>query len=601
MKNFITSMLGALVALVIFSVGACLLFIGLIGAIVAMGQQKKVTEVVDGSYLVFDLSTNITDAPPPVDLGDLTGGRSDILQLRTITRALHHAAADHKIRGVLLIGNLSPNGLGTGYAALKEVRAALADFRNSGKPIVAYLDYATTRDYYLASVANEVVMDPFGELIMPGLASEPWFVGGALEKYGIGVQVTRVGKYKSYVETFTRTDMSPESREQLQKLLDDVWSTLVSDIGKSRGLEPAQIQATVDAEGIIKASIARDAHLVDRVAYRDEIIDQLKKETGVTAPKDPFKQVELGYYAKTNLAAPSASFGDGKVAVVYAEGDIVEGEGDQREVGGVKFARELRSLREDSSIKAIVLRVNSPGGSATASETIQREIRLARKVKPVIVSMGSYAASGGYWISTYGDRIFAEPDTITGSIGVFGIIPNIQKLANDHGVTFDSVKTGKFAGGLLTISRPRTDEELAVFQKSVDWMYSQFIAKVAEGRKLSPSRVEEIAQGRVWSGTEALKIGLVDEIGGLDAAIRYAGTQANLGEHPRVVEYPRSKNLSEEIAEMLGRFAPTGLHLGSTGLVGQLTGQIQSELSWLNSLDDPRGVYARMPVNVLIR
>ncbi len=601
MKNFITSMLGALVALVIFSVGACLLFIGLIGAIIAMGQQKKVTEVVDGSYLVFDLSTNITDAPPPVDLGDLTGGRSDILQLRSITRALHHAAADSKIKGVLLIGNLSPNGLGTGYAALKEVRGALADFRASGKPVVAYLDYATTRDYYLASVANELVMDPFGELIMPGLASEPWFVGGALEKYGIGVQVTRVGKYKSYVETFTRTDMSPESREQLQKLLDDVWLTLVSDISKSRGVEPAKIQATVDAEGIIKASIAQDAHLVDKVAYRDEIIDQLKKETGVTDPKEPFKQVELGYYAKTNLSTPSASFGDGKVAVVYAEGDIVEGEGDQKEVGGVKFARELRRLRQDSSIKAIVLRVNSPGGSATASETIQREVRLARKVKPVIVSMGSYAASGGYWISTYGDRIFAEPDTITGSIGVFGIIPNIQKLANDHGVTFDSVKTGKFAGGLLTISRPRTDEELAVFQKSVDWMYSQFIAKVAEGRKLSPSRVEEIAQGRVWSGTDALRLGLVDEIGGLEAAIRYAGTQANLGEHPRVVEFPRSKNISEEIAEMLGRFAPTGLHLGSTGLVGQLTEQIQGELSWLNSLDDPKGVYARMPVNVLIR
>jgi protease IV len=601
MKNFVTSMLGALVALVIFSVGACLLVIGLIGAIVAMGQQKKIGEVADGSYLVFDLSTNITDAPPPVDLGDLTNGRSDVLQLRSITRALHHASVDNKIKGVLLIGNLSPNGLGTGYAALKEVRAALADFRASGKPVVAYLDYATTRDYYLASVANELVMDPFGELIMPGLASEPWFVGGALEKYGIGVQVTRVGKYKSYVETFTRTDMSPESREQLQKLLDDVWFTLVSDISKSRGVDPAKIQATVDAEGIIKASIAQDAHLVDKVAYRDEIIDQLKKETGVTAPKDPFKQVELGYYAKTNLSTPSASFGEGKVAVVYAEGDIVEGEGDQKEVGGVKFARELRRLREDSSVKAIVLRVNSPGGSATASETIQREVRLARKVKPVIVSMGSYAASGGYWISTYGDRIFAEPDTITGSIGVFGIIPNIQKLANDHGLTFDSVKTGKFAGGLLTISRPRTDEELAVFQKGVDWMYAQFIAKVAEGRKLAPGRVEEIAQGRVWSGTEALKLGLVDEIGGLEAAIRYAGTQANLGEHPRVVEYPRSKNLSEAIAEMLGRFAPTSLHLGSTGLVGQLTEQISGELSWLNSLDDPKGVYARLPVNVLIR
>jgi protease-4 len=600
MKNFITSMLGALVALVIFSVGACLLFIGLIGALVAVGQQKKAPEVVDGSYLVFDLSTNITDAPPPLDLGDISGGKTNVLQLRAITRALHHAALDSKIRGVLLLGDLSPSGLGTGYAALKEVRAALTDFHASGKPVVAYLDYATTRDYYLASAANQVVMDPFGELIMPGLSSEPWFVGGMLEKYGIGVQVTRVGKYKSYVETFTKTSMSPESREQLQKLLDDIWGTIVSDMGKSRGLGVEKIQATVDAEGIIKPSLALKEHLIDQVAYRDEIIEQLKKETGVTSPTESFRQVQIGYYAKNNIPAPPSSLGSGRVAIVYAEGDIVEGEGEQSEIGGAKYAREIRRLREDSSIKAIVLRVNSPGGSATASETIQRELRLARKVKPVIVSMGSYAASGGYWISTFGDRIFAEPDTVTGSIGVFGIIPNIQKLANDHGLTFDNVKTGRLADGLITIARPRTDEELAVFQKGVDWMYGQFVSKVAEGRKLAPSRVEEIAQGRVWSGTEAKNIGLVDEIGGLDAAVRYAGKQANLGDHFRITEYPRTRNLSEAIAEMLGNFAPVSLHLRSTGLVGQITDQIESEFSWLNALNDSKGVYARMPANILI-
>jgi len=247
-----------------------------------------------------------------------------------------------------------------------------------------------------------------------------------------------------------------------------------------------------------------------------------------------------------------------------------------------------------------VLRVNSPGGSATASETIQRELRLARKVKPVIVSMGSYAASGGYWISTYGERIFAEPTTITGSIGVFGILPNIQKLANDHGVTFDSVKTGRFADGLLTFARPRTDEEVAVFQRSVDWMYGQFVAKVAEGRKLPVARVEEIAQGRVWSGTEALKIGLVDEIGGLDAAIRYAGRQAGMGDHFRISEYPRSRNLSEAIAEMLGKFAPVSLHIHSSGLLGQVTERIETEFSWLKSLNDPQGLYARMPADLAI-
>jgi protease-4 len=599
MKNFITSMLGSLVALMVFSAGAVLLFIGFVGAIVAMGHQKKAPEVASGSYLVFDLATNITDSPPPYDFSDIANGRSETLQLRSITRALRYAAHDSKVRGVLLLGNLSPAGYGTGYAALREVRAALSDFRAAGKPVVAYIDYATAKDYYLASAANDVVLDPYGMILMPGLASRPWFFAGAFEKYGIGVQVTRVGKYKSYAEGYTRTDLSPENREQIQKLLDDVWGTLVSDIGRSRGVSPVQIQETVDSEGLIKPAAALKAHLVDRVAYRDELIDRLKKETAVTSPTESFKQVELGAYAKSNLARPS-NVGPGEVAVVYAEGEIVDGEGDQTEIGGARFAREIRRLREDSSVKAIVLRVNSPGGSASAAETIQRELRLARKVKPVIVSMGSYAASGGYWISTYGDRIFAEPSTITGSIGVFGLQFNVQKLANDHGVTFDTVKTGKFADS-LTITRPLNEEELAVFQRMVEWIYNQFVAKVAEGRKLPINRVEEIAQGRVWSGTDAKRIGLVDEIGGLDAAIRFAARQAKLGEHFRISEYPGPRTLAETIAEMFGRFAPASLHLHSTGLVGEITSRLEAELALLRSLNDPKGIYARMPVDLLIR
>jgi protease IV len=596
MKNFITSMLGALVALIVFTTGGILLFIGFIGAIVAMSSQKKVPEVVEGTYLVFDLSSNITDAPPTFDLGEFSDGRSETLQLRSITRALRYAAKDGKIRGVLLLGNLSPGGYGSGFAALREVRSALADFRASGKQVVAYIDYATNRDFYLASVANDVELDPYGLIFMPGLSSQPMFLAGAFQKYGVGVQVTRVGKYKSYVEPFTRTDMSPENREQVQKLLDDLWGSLISDIGRSRGVSTGSIQATVDAEGIIKPAAALKAHLVDRVAYRDEIIDRLKKNTGVTSPTESFRQVSLSTYARMFVHPPTPP-GNGQVAIVYAEGDIVDGEGGGAEVGGARFAREIRRLREDSSVKAIVLRVNSPGGSATAAETIQRELRLARKVKPVIVSMGSYAASGGYWISAYGDRIFAEPTTITGSIGVFGIQFDLQKLANDHGFTFDSVKTGKFAGA-LTVTRPKTDEELAVFQRLVDWIYSQFVAKVAEGRKLKPSFVEEIAQGRVWSGLEAKKLGLVDEIGGLSDAIKYAGKQAGLGPSFRLVEYPRSKNLSEALAEMLGRWAPPSLRLHSTGLVGQIEDRLSAELSQLRAYNDPRGVYARMPVNL---
>jgi len=598
MKNFITSMLGAFVALVIFATACFLLFIGFIGAIVALTGQKKVPDVASGSYIVFDLSSNITDAPPAIDFQGFADGRAETVQLRSVTRAIRSAAKDSRIKGVLLLGNLLPGGYGSGFAALKEVRVALSEFRASGKPVVAFIDYASNRDFYLASVANDVELDPYGMILMPGLASQPMFYAGAFEKYGVGIQVTRVGKYKSYVEPFTRTDMSPENREQVQKLLNDIWGSLLADIGHSRNLAPAEIQKVVDSEGMIKPSEALKAHLVDRVSYRDELIDRLKKETGVTSATESFKQIQLSAYTKT-LRDPVVSSSN-KVAVVYAEGDIVEGEGDQNEVGGARYARELRQLREDSTVKAIVLRVNSPGGSASAAETIQRELRLARQKKPVIVSMGTYAASGGYWISTFSDRIFAEPTTITGSIGVFGIQFDLQKLANDHGITFDSVKTGKFADS-LTVTRPKTDEELAVVQRMVDWIYSQFIAKVAEGRKLKPAFVEEIAQGRVWSGTEAKNLGLVDEIGGLHEAILYAGAKAGIGTNFKLTEYPRSKNLSEALAEILGRFQPTSLHVQQGGVVGEIARRIDAQLAHLRSFNDPRGVYARMPLDLDIR
>jgi protease-4 len=250
-------------------------------------------------------------------------------------------------------------------------------------------------------------------------------------------------------------------------------------------------------------------------------------------------------------------------------------------------------------VKAVVLRVNSPGGSASASEVIQREVRLMRKVKPIVVSMGSYAASGGYWISAYADRIFAEPTTITGSIGVFGIQFDIQKLAGDFGVTFDSVKTGKFADA-LTISRPKTPEELAVFQRMVDWIYGEFVGKVAEGRKLAPEKVEEIAQGRVWSGTDALEVGLVDELGGLDAAIAHAAEKAGLGERYRITEYPRKKELLEAVQEFLEHHVP-GSARSSQGVLGRFTSRVENEWKLLRSFNDPQGVYARLPLTISLR
>jgi protease IV len=616
MKNFLTSMLGALVALVIFAAGTALLFVGFLVAIAAMGSNAQKTPAVEkNAYLVFDLDVNLTDRPPQFDLaaimGALTGGGEEpkTLQLRQVTHALRKAAKDGNIAGMFIHGQFSPEGYGTGFAALKELRAALLDFKASGKPLVAHVDFATLREAYVVATASELIVDPYGLIFMPGLASQPVYLAGAFEKYGIGVQVTRVGKFKSAIEPFTRRDMSPESREQMQKLLDDLWGDMRADIAKDRDLTPEVLQALVDKEGILRADVALSSKVATRVAYRDEVIADLKRRTGVNDPEKTFRQVTLAEYVKNNPAerpgvvlveagGKSKKGGSGTIAVIYAEGAIVDGKGEPGEVGGESFARALRRLRQDDDIKGIVLRVNSPGGSASASEHIQREIRLARKEMPVAVSMGTYAASGGYWISTYAERIFAEPTTITGSIGVFGIQMNVQQLAGNLGITFDRVKTGKFADS-ATIARPKTDEELAILQRMVDWIYEEFVGKVAESRNLPRERVHEIAQGRVWSGTEAVKLGLVDELGGLDAALSYVAEKAGLGDDYEVEEFPRKKDLNDLIAEAFKDFAPAGTK--APGAVTQLVDRMKLELKTLEQFNDPRGIYARLPLEFSVQ
>jgi len=604
-------MLGTLAALAICATGAFALFLIGIGILAALGNKKPAT-VESGSYLVFNLTSLITDAPPkssPAEFLAALNGEDDgpkNLQLRLVTHALHAAAKDGRVAGVFLHGSMPAGGstYGNGFAALKEVREALLAVKAAGKPVVAYLDYAGTRDMFVASVADELVLDPYGAIFMPGLGTEPMFYAGAFEKFGIGVQVTRVGKFKSAVEPFTRKDMSPENREQLQKLLDDLWGDLLADTAKARGLAPADMQALVDKEGFIRAEAALKAHLVTRVGYRDEVLELLKANTGRKGSTKTFKQVALADYISSvgdglvvGKKGEKTTGSSGRIAVVYAEGAIVDGNGQPGEIGGVKFARELRKLRQDDDVKAIVLRVNSPGGSASASEHIQREIRLAKQVKPVIVSMGAYAASGGYWISTYSDRIFAEPTTITGSIGVFGLMLNVQKLANDLGFTFDHVKTGKFADA-LSISRPKTDEELAVIQRSVDWIYGEFVAKVAESRGIEPAQVQEIAQGRVWSGVEAKKMGLVDEIGGLESAIKFAAKKAGLGDKYTLAEYPAKKELAEMIAEALEGLRPNN---SRAGVVTNLVETLRNDLITLEQFNDAQGIYARAPFEITVK
>ena len=618
MKNFFSTFFASLTALIVFSVGCCLVVVLFIAALAAMGGAameggEKTVAVSKGSYLVVDLSANLQDKPEQMEgfaeIAEAFGGEGDhILQLRSVTRALRAAANDADIVGIYLHGNFRPMGYGSGFAALKEMREALEVFKATGKPIKAYFAHASTRDYFIASVASELTIDPYGMIFMPGLASQPMFLTGAFEKFGLGVQVTRVGKYKSAVEPFTRKDMSPESRAQTTKLLGDLWAEIVTTVEQARGMKAGALQQAVDTEGFLRAETAQQLKFVDRSANLDVVLDELKVATGRKDAKT-FKQIALKDYAKLvggdGLVAKRheagkielGASGSGKVAIVYAEGEIIDGNGNEPEyVWGQKMAKQLREIRQDSSVKALVLRVNSPGGSVTASEAILRELRLMQQEKPVVVSMGTVAASGGYWIATAAERIFAEPNTITGSIGVFGMFLNVQGLTQDKlGLSFDIVKTGKFADA-NTIVRPKTDAELALFQKSVDWVYEEFIGKVAAARKLDRAVVNEIAQGRVWSGSEAMKLGLVDEMGGLDAAIKYAAGKAGLGEKFRVAEYPRKKQFAEMFAEAFDKTHRE--YSGNVGPLGSLLRQTASELKTLRQLNDPQGMYARLPFDL---
>lgn len=598
MKSFFASFLGTLIALIVFVCGgAFLMFVGM-AMLVAMGESQapQTQHIEKGAFLVFDLNTNITDAPSPFEgggkLAGLLGADGNRIQLRAVLEGLRAAGKDDRIQGLLLVGNLQAEDYGSGYAALREVREAVQEFRATGKPVVAYAENLDTRDYYLMSAASELVLHPFGAVWMPGLATEPMFLAGTLEKIGVGVQVTRSGRYKSYAETYVRRDFSPEAREATQKLLDDVWGEIRGQAAEARQLTPEQLQAIIETPQVQTGELAVKSGLVDRTAYWDEVLGDLKQRTHA-GDAQTFKQIGLRAYLK--VGGIDAHHGDAKIAVVYAEGVIVDGEGSEDgQIGGDRFARELRQLRQDDTVRAVVLRVNSPGGSANASEVMQRELRLLRDEKPLIVSMGTVAASGGYWISAYSDRIFAEPSTITGSIGVIGMLFNVQELSEKIGVSFDVVKTGKFAD-TETISRPKNAEELAAIQSMVDWLYDSFLDRVADGRKLDRAVVAEIAQGRVWSGSDAKRLGLVDEFGGLEAAIDFAAKQADVAGKFQLVEYPGKRNFGEMLKEL---FEESSDELVRGGVAGKVERRVRAEARALEDFNDPRNVYLRLPVEL---
>ena len=592
MKDFFKHLFASLLALVLFSGAFFLLFI----AIAAAGGSK--VTVPEKAVLIFDLSTNIPDsvrdAEPGEALRQALSGRENATPLYTLIQALDRAAADKRIVALYLTGNPESAGFGSGPAALKELREAIQRFKTSGKPVVAYNLNWGKQAYYLCAGTGKVIVNPFGEMGISGLASEPMFFGGAFQKYGIEVQVTRVGKYKSAVEPFVLDKMSDANREQIAKLLGDIWDEWKGSIAKDRHKTADEIQKLSDEQGILLATEAKIAGLVDQVAPEDEVLDQLKSLAGKTAKDKDFPQVSMDEY----VGLPTESKkGKNRIALIYAEGEIVDGDGDGSQVGGDRLARELRKLRLDKNVKAVVMRVNSPGGSAAASELIQREVILTKKEKPVIISMGHLAASGGYWISTYGDRIFAEPNTITGSIGVFGLLPNVKKLANEHGITWDEVSTSKLANP-MTLARPKSEFELARIQSVVDHIYDQFLSKVSESRHIAKEGVNEIAQGRVWSGQEALKLKLVDELGGLEDAIRYAAKKANIENDYRVEGPAAGKKPIEKLMEALSGEKQRKL---AKGPAAQVMAEFQRQLNVLTSLNDPQGVYARMPMEISIR
>lgn len=605
MKDFfkftLASLLGNLIGLVLITtmgIG------GLIFLIIMSASQDSGPQVKDKSVLVFDLSLSVSDTGPNPSTSEalqqaLSENTPTEIQLRTLVQSIDQASKDDKIIALYLQGTNSPTS--AGLANLKEIRQALQRFKESGKTIIAYDMDWTAPEYYLASVANQVIVNPLGSLDIKGLSSQVMFLTGALEKYGIGVQVTRVGKYKSAVEPFLLKKLSPESRQQTQQLLGNIWGEWLRTIAPSRQVTPQQLQAFSNTEGILLANTALKGKLVDQIAYGDEVVTNFKKITGESPEEDKqFRQISITSYSKLPEVAKNNSGdknSDNKIAIVYAEGEIVDGKGTSTQIGGDRLAKELRKLRLDEKVKAVVLRVNSPGGSATASEVIGREIELIRKQKPVIVSMGNYAASGGYWISMGADQIFAETNTITGSIGVFGLLFNIQDISNQNGITWDIVKTGKFAD-IQSISRPKSPEELAKLQRIVDLIYERFVSHVATNRKLPKTKVQEIAQGRVWSGSQAKQLGLVDEIGGLDAAIAAAVKKANLGDNWTLQEAAKPRSLEERILENLA-----GENTTATTPVDPLTQEflrLKEELSTLTTMNDPKGIYARLPFNLRI-
>jgi protease-4 len=588
MKSFFKYVLATVTGIVITFILLFIVSALIIGAIISSASTDTNTVLTKNSVLRLDFDHQITERtlPNPFEDLDIPGlSVSKSIGLDDLLGRIKAAKDDDRIQGIYLDMSGSASA---SFATLQEIRDALLDFKASGKFIVSYSENYTQRAYYLASTADEIYVNPEGAVDFRGLSSDVMFLKGTLDKIGVEMQIVKVGTYKSAVEPFILQKMSDANREQVQSFMFSIYDHFIDNISASRGIAPDSLKHIADQFLAHNAPLAVQYGLAHDVKYKDQVLHILREKMGIEEDKEIPSVSILKYKpapAKTNASA-------GRIAIVYASGEITTGEGGDEVIGSERISRTLRQMRTDKRIKAVVLRINSPGGSALASDVIWREVSLLSAEKPVIVSMGDVAASGGYYIAAAADSIFAQPNTLTGSIGVFGTIPNMQKLYNEKlGITFDNVKTGKFADFLSgNFDRPLTADEQRILQLDVNRTYNTFVQKVAEGRNLTTAQVDSIGQGRVWSGIQAQEIGLVDRLGSIEDAIRSAAYAAQLDEY-RIVKYPTVK---EPFALMMS----SGTEQLKTWVTKQQLGESYTYYQQLKNLVQYKGVQARLPFDM---
>lgn len=583
MKNFFKIVLGTFVGSLIALTVGFFLMLGFIGSMASFSETKPV--VPKSAILSIDFGIRISEQnidDPFSSINPLQGTSGKTQGIYSLIRSIDKAATDPAIKFIYM--NLS--SLNAGITHTEELRSALERFRTSGKPVIAYADNFSQPAYYLSTVADKIYLSPTGMLPLTGVSISTIFFKDLLDKLGVEVQLVRHGKFKAAAEQFISNKMSPENREQLQAYVNAVWSTWASQIASAREIPVEKINLLADNLSLSTAQDALEAGLVDELLYKDQLIEKLTTLFGVEDEKD-LKMITTTNYDK---ATHKVDFKEkNKVAIIYANGDIIMGK-TENNIASDSFMEHISKVRKDSTIKAVVFRVNSPGGSAQSSDIIERELALLMENKPVVVSMGDYAASGGYWISAKANKIFTNNTTLTGSIGVFSMVPNFQKAMNKHlSVNAESVNSNKYSD-LMSGYRPLESAESEFLRSAVEKIYTDFINLVAQGRNMTPEKVDEIAQGRVWAGKDALGIGLADQKGGLYDALLSAASMAGL-EGYRVVEYPVQKSAIDRLVEMLSESSVAAGNIADP--LGMLENAYQSLLK-------ERGIshMARLPYNI---